>query len=179
MNTLAATAFLMLLYNPLWLFDVGFQLSFTAVSAIILIQPKLYALFAIKQREAAKKNALKHSELYTLFAIKQRKAIKKNALIYIKLYTLFALHRLLRYVWGLLTVSVAAQIGTAPLVIFYFHRFSTHFLLTNLWVIPLVTVILYSAILMLLLTPFPTLQHGFARVVDILLDIQKRRGFDR
>ena len=39
MNTLAATAFLMLLYNPLWLFDVGFQLSFTAVSAIILIQP--------------------------------------------------------------------------------------------------------------------------------------------
>lgn len=194
MNTLAATAFLMLLYNPLWLFDVGFQLSFTAVSAIILIQPKLYALFAIKQREAAKKNALKHSELYTLFAIKQREAvkknvlihiklyilfvikqreaIKKNALIYIKLYILFALHRLLRYVWGLLTVSVAAQIGTAPLVIFYFHRFSTHFLLTNLWVIPLVTVILYSAILMLLLTPFPTLQHGFARVVDILLDIQ-------
>ncbi len=172
MNTLAATAFLMLLYNPLWLFDVGFQLSFTAVSAIILIQPKLYALFAIKQREAAKKNALKHSELYTLFAIKQREAAKKNALIYIKLYTLFALHRLLRYVWGLLTVSVAAQIGTAPLVIFYFHRFSTHFLLTNLWVIPLVTVILYSAILMLLLTPFPTLQHGFARVVDILLDIQ-------
>lgn len=194
MNTLAATAFLMLLYNPLWLFDVGFQLSFTAVNAIILIQPKLYALFAIKQREAAKKNALKHSELYTLFAIKQREAvkknvlihiklyilfvikqreaIKKNALIYIKLYILFALHRLLRYVWGLLTVSVAAQIGTAPLVIFYFHRFSTHFLLTNLWVIPLVTVILYSAILMLLLTPFPTLQHGFARVVDILLDIQ-------
>lgn len=194
MNTLAATAFLMLLYNPLWLFDVGFQLSFTAVSAIILIQPKLYALFAIKQREAAKKNALKHSELYTLFAIKQREAvkknvlihiklyilfvikqreaIKKNALIYIKLYILFALHRLLRYVWGLLTVSVAAQIGTAPLVIFYFHRFSTHFLLTNLWVIPLVTVILYSAILMLLLTPFPTLQHGLARVVDILLDIQ-------
>lgn len=129
LNTLAATAFLMLLYNPLWLFNVGFQLSFTAVSAIVLIQPKLYALLTIP-------------------------------------------HRLLRYVWGLLTVSVAAQIGTAPLVIFYFHRFSTHFLLTNLWVIPMVTVILYSAILMLLLTPFPILQRGVASKVDILLDVQ-------
>lgn len=151
LNTLAVTAFLMLLYNPLWLFNVGFQLSFTAVGAIVLIQPKLYALFTIRQREAAKKNTLILPKLYAPFTI---------------------LHRLLRYAWGLLTVSVAAQIGTAPLVIFYFHRFSTHFLLTNLWVIPLVTVILYSAILMLLLTPFPTLQHGLARVVDILLDVQ-------
>ena len=27
MNTLAVTAFLMLLVNPVWLFDIGFQLS--------------------------------------------------------------------------------------------------------------------------------------------------------
>ena len=32
LNTLAATAFLMLLYNPLWLFDVGVQLSFCSGS---------------------------------------------------------------------------------------------------------------------------------------------------
>lgn len=129
LNTLAATAFLMLLYNPLWLFDVGFQLSFVAVAAILLIQPKLYSLLSIK-------------------------------------------HRILCYIWGLLTVSVAAQIGTAPLVIFYFSRFSTHFLLTNLWVIPMVTLILYSAVFMLLLTPFPFLQLGFASVVKILLNAQ-------
>lgn len=69
LNTLAATAFLMLLYNPLWLFDVGFQLSFVAVVSILLIQPKLYSLLSV------------------------RRCIP-------------------RYVWGLLTVSVAAQIGT-------------------------------------------------------------------
>lgn len=131
LNTLAATAFLMLLYNPLWLFDVGFQLSFSAVAAIILIQPGLYNLLTVK-------------------------------------------HRILRYVWGLLTVSVAAQIGTAPLVIFYFSRFSTHFLLTNLWVIPMVTLILYSSVFLLLLTPIPFLQQGFARVVDFLLSAQNR-----
>lgn len=80
LNTLAATAFLMLLCKPVWLFDVGFQLSFSAVAAIVLVQPKLYALWKVD-------------------------------------------NRFLRYLWGLMTVSMAAQLGTAPLVIFYFSRF--------------------------------------------------------
>ena len=37
LNTLAATAFLMLLCKPVWLFDVGFQFSFSAVAAIVLV----------------------------------------------------------------------------------------------------------------------------------------------
>ena len=115
LNTLAATAFLMLLCKPVWLFDVGFQLSFSAVAAIVLVQPKLYALWKVD-------------------------------------------NRFLRYLWGLMTVSVAAQLGTAPLVIFYFSRFSTHFLLTNLWVIPMVSLVLYSAVFLLMLTPLPFVQ---------------------
>ena len=92
-----------------------------------------------------------------------------------KLYSLLSVRRCIpRYVWGLLTVSVAAQIGTAPLVIFYFSRFSTHFLLTNLWVIPMVTLILYSAVLMLVLTPFSFLQSGCALGVDALLSAQNK-----
>ena len=79
----------MLLFNPVWLFDVGFQLSFSAVAAIVLLQPGLYGLLSVK-------------------------------------------NRLLRKAWGLVTVSVAAQIGTAPLVMLYFSRFSTHFLLLSL-----------------------------------------------
>ena len=129
LNTLAATAFLMLLYHPLWMFDVGFQLSFSAVVAIVVFQPKLYAMWKIK-------------------------------------------NRFLGYVWGLITVSVAAQLGTAPLVMLYFSRFSTHFLLTNLWVIPMVSLILYSAVLLLILMPFPFLQQAFAGVVEILVRTQ-------
>ena len=53
---------------------------------------------------------------------------------------------------------MAAQLGTAPLVLFYFSRFSTHFLLTNLLVVPLVTLILYAAVVLLLLTPMSGLQ---------------------
>ncbi len=39
LNTLLGVAFLMLLVRPVWLFDVGFQLSFMAVGAILLLQP--------------------------------------------------------------------------------------------------------------------------------------------
>lgn len=39
-NTLAAAAFILLVYNPFYLFDVGFQLSFAAVFAILFFQPR-------------------------------------------------------------------------------------------------------------------------------------------
>lgn len=44
LNTLALTAFGMLVYNPFFLFDVGFQLSFLAVASLLLLQPKLAQL---------------------------------------------------------------------------------------------------------------------------------------
>jgi competence protein ComEC len=40
-NNLFLSFFLLILVNPLWLFHVGFQLSYLAVFSIILIQPKL------------------------------------------------------------------------------------------------------------------------------------------
>ena len=86
-------------------------------------------------------------------------AVASILLIQRPVYRLFAVrNRVGKSVWGLMSVSIAAQIGTAPLVMFYFSRFSVHFLLTNLLVIPLITIILYAAIFMLLLTPFPWLQ---------------------
>ena len=42
MNTLLGVAWWMLLFHPAWLFDVGFQLSFLAVAAILLFCPWLY-----------------------------------------------------------------------------------------------------------------------------------------
>lgn len=45
LNTLSVAAFLMLLFNPLYLFDVGFQLSFSAVLSILLINPALTGLY--------------------------------------------------------------------------------------------------------------------------------------
>lgn len=47
-NTLAASAFLMLAYNPFYLFDIGFQLSYLAVWFILLLQKPLEQLLEIR-----------------------------------------------------------------------------------------------------------------------------------
>lgn len=100
LNTVGIAAFFMLLYNPFYLFDVGFQLSFSAVLAILLINPHLVQLYKST----------------------------RNPLI--------------RYVWELSCVSTSAQLGTAPLSMYYFHQFPLLFLLTNLFAIPMTAIIL-------------------------------------
>ena len=83
-----------LLIKPQSLFDIGFQLSFSAVLGILLFEPLLHGL--VKTRTSAGE-----------------------------------------YVWGIICVSLAAQIGTVPLVMYSFGTFSTYFLITNLLVIPI------------------------------------------
>ena len=46
-NILAASAFCMLVYEPLYLFDIGFQLSYLAVLSILYFQPRLQALIKV------------------------------------------------------------------------------------------------------------------------------------
>ncbi len=47
-NTLAASAFIMLVYNPFFLFDIGFQLSYLAVWFILLLHGPLERLMEIR-----------------------------------------------------------------------------------------------------------------------------------
>ncbi|WP_296620664.1 ComEC/Rec2 family competence protein [Marivirga sp.] len=47
-NTLAASAFVLLSFNPFLLFSVGFQLSYLAVLGIVFFQPKLYGLLQFR-----------------------------------------------------------------------------------------------------------------------------------
>lgn len=47
-NTLAGAAFCMLVYNPLYLFDIGFQLSYMAVLFILYLQPRLSGLLEVR-----------------------------------------------------------------------------------------------------------------------------------
>ena len=112
LNSLSLAVICILLANPASIFDVGFQLSFAAMLAILLVQPLMEGMV---------------SQAYLMK------------------------HPLLRWLWGVISVSVAAQIGVAPLIAYYFGRFSTYFILTNLVVIPAVTLILYLALVTLLL----------------------------
>ena len=49
-NTLAASAFLLLCYNPYWLWDAGFQLSYAAVLSIVVFYKPLYHLLYFKNK---------------------------------------------------------------------------------------------------------------------------------
>lgn len=50
MNSLILSAFFLLLIHPLFLFDVGFQLSYLAVFGIVWVQPKLAQLWKPKYK---------------------------------------------------------------------------------------------------------------------------------
>jgi len=49
-NTLALSALLLLCINPYWLWDVGFQLSYTAVLSIVIFMQPIYNLFYTKNK---------------------------------------------------------------------------------------------------------------------------------
>ncbi len=49
-NTLAISMFIVLLFKPMFLFDVGFQLSYLAVFAIVTIDPILFKLWQPKNK---------------------------------------------------------------------------------------------------------------------------------
>ncbi|WP_029905913.1 ComEC/Rec2 family competence protein [Prevotella sp. 10(H)] len=53
-------------------------------------------------------------------------------------------NKLLRNIWQMFTLSVVAQLATFPLCLYYFGTFPTYFFVTNLLIVPLVTLITYS-----------------------------------
>lgn len=50
-------------------------------------------------------------------------------------------HRIVTYIVGIVVVSIAAQLGTLPITMYYFHQISSYFLLANLIVLPLATLL--------------------------------------
>lgn len=109
-NILALSMFFLLLaYNPMLLFQVGFQLSYAAVFGIFWIFPKL-----------------------------QRFWNPKNLI--------------LKRIWQLLSVSIAAQIGVFPISLYYFHQFPALFFISNLLIVPFLGLILGIGFLIIILS---------------------------
>jgi competence protein ComEC len=64
-------------------------------------------------------------------------------------------NRWVQYIWDLTTVSIAAQAATLPLTLYYFGMFPTWFLLSNIWVIPLIFVIMSGFFLFMVVGSIP------------------------
>lgn len=125
LNSLAFAAFLMLLYNPLNLYDIGFEMSFMAVLGISLFEPLM-----------------------------RPKKMPKNLL-----------WKALYYIWGIVYVSIAAQATTAPLIAYYFGRFSCYFIITNLIVVPCATAVLIGVVALAALSWWNLLASHIAEVL--------------
>lgn len=69
-------------------------------------------------------------------------------------------------VYSLMAVSIAAQLVTAPLGLFYFGQFSFVFLLSNVLIVPIVSIILYLGLAYLMLFWVPWVGEGFALLLE-------------
>lgn len=125
-NTLAFAALVILCVDPMALFDISFQLSFSAVLSILIFQPPLSQLVLAKGKVAT-------------------------------------------YLRDLVAVSLAAQIGTAPIVIMQFSTFSTYFLLTNLLMIPVMFLVVCLSLVMWIVSPLPFLRSPVVWIISFLV----------
>lgn len=122
-NFWAAAAFILLWFNPLLLFNVGFQLSFLAVLGILVVQRPVYNWFSFQ-------------------------------------------NKLADYLWQLMSVSIAAQLFTMPLCLYYFHQFPVLFLVANLVAIPLASTGLWLGVILLMTSWVPLLNNLVSFLVE-------------
>ncbi len=73
-------------------------------------------------------------------------------------------NKILDHAWKITAVSLAAQIATFPLGLYYFHQFPVYFFVSNLLVIPVAILIIYFGVL-LFVTSFIPVIAGFIGVV--------------
>ena len=130
-HSLFASMFILLIINPLLLFEVGFQLSYLAVAGIVLFQPKLTVIYRYRTRIG-------------------------------------------KYFWELLTVSVSAQLITAPISIYYFAQFPNYFILSNLSVITLSFVVIITGVALLPVSLFSSIAHYLSALLTLEIKLMNK-----
>ena len=122
LNSLAAAAFIILLWEPEQLFQASFQLSFCVVLSIALVAPPLNQI--------------------------RDRLFQSDPLLPPQLIPRWRhwLDPPLRFVTTCFTTSLAAWLGSLPLTAYYFHLFSPVTLLANVIIVPLASLALMADI---------------------------------
>lgn len=72
----------------------------------------------------------------------------------------------IKYIWSLTSVSIAAQLATVPVSIYYFHQFPNYFLLSNMLAIPISFVVLILGVAFFVLGWLPYLNGCLGFLLD-------------
>ena len=153
LSNLAFAALVLLIASPLSLFDVGFQLSFTAVLGIVLFNTYVWQRYPLPvwsdfdpvygNIRHARRHGLSPHRVWRFYLIQHS-------------YGFFR-----QVVYPFFTVSFSAQLGTLPFILYYFHQFSPYALFANVIVIPSAYLLLGGSLLFFLL-PFDILRQGLS-----------------
>jgi len=162
----------------IWAFAFLTGLSTSVVRSATMIS--IYALFAVAGRHRSPVNLLCFTAIIMLLVnpasiddigFQLSFAAVLSILLWMPLIEHFLpehyldSHPFKGFIINMVGMSVAAQIGVAPIIAYHFGRFSTYFLFTNFLVIPLATIILYGTLLVLIL---PMLAPALLWVVALL-----------
>lgn len=162
----------------LWGFALLTGFSASVVRAVVMFT--FVALGRCLDRKTSVYNAILASALfllllrpsYLLEAGFQLSYAAVFAIVWLQPYLqrpLLSRWKILDAISGLATVSIAAQLGTFPLALYYFHKLPGLFLLANWLVIPLVTLLMYTGIPLLVLSAAVKLPSLMYQAFDYLL----------
>ena len=84
---------------------------------------------------------------------------------------IYSKYLILHKIWAITAVSIAAQLGTLPVVLYYFHQFPVYSLLTNLIVIPLSSLIIYSGLLLFILPSLSLAASAASWLLNLLISV--------
>jgi competence protein ComEC len=149
-NTLGVAAFFLLIWNPFLVADVGFQLSFLAVLSIVYIQPRIARWLDVEGYFYARQRPWQNKVVQWLW--------KKIGWCLDK-------------VWQAVALSLAAQVATFALGLYYFHQFPFSFLFSNLVAVPISSGAVYVGIGLLAL-------KGLMALLGLALPAEAAWGLD-
>ena len=166
----------------IWAFALITGLSTSVVRAAMMIS--LYAVFSLGGRRQSPLGVLSFTAIImllfnsdSLYDIGFQLSLMAmlGILVFVPLFERMVSirwlmeHRVVKWLMAMMTMSVAAQLTTAPLVAYHFGRFSTYFLLTNLLAIPIATLILYVAVATLIVPAVAGVLGWLAGVLNAVL----------
>ena len=86
-----------------------------------------------------------------------------NALISFK-------YKVISHLWSLISVSMAAQLSTFPLAVYYFDIFPNYFLLSNLIAVPMSSVIISTGMALLVFSDVESIAFVLSNVLSVIVD---------